>query len=76
MHLLLLSRQRWLYSTRRFRESAWLRAHDLSIADPLECALAIDDEGRASSFRADRWTTSTSAFRGSAPRCPDRGSPS
>lgn len=45
MHLLLLSRQRWLYSTRRFRESARLRAHDLSIADPLECALAIDDEG-------------------------------
>jgi len=41
MRFLLLSRQRWLYSTRRFRESARLRSHDISIADPLECALAI-----------------------------------
>jgi ribosomal protein S6--L-glutamate ligase len=45
MRVLLLSRQRWLHSTRRFRESARLRAHDLSIADPLECALAIAADG-------------------------------
>ncbi|HEY7472185.1 MAG TPA: RimK family alpha-L-glutamate ligase [Gemmatimonadota bacterium] len=45
MRLLLLSRQRWLYSTRRFRESAARRGHDLAIADPLECALAIADGG-------------------------------
>ncbi|MGH7566600.1 MAG: ATP-grasp domain-containing protein [Gemmatimonadota bacterium] len=45
MRFLLLSRQRWLYSTRRFLESARLRAHDLSIADPLECALAIGADG-------------------------------
>jgi ribosomal protein S6--L-glutamate ligase len=45
MQLLLLSRQRWLYSTRRFRECARLRGHDLSITDPLECALTIESEG-------------------------------
>lgn len=45
MRLLLLSRQRWLHSTRRFRESARQRGHDLAIADPLECALTIGDGG-------------------------------
>jgi ribosomal protein S6--L-glutamate ligase len=45
MRFLLLSRQRWLYSTRRFLESARRRAHDLSIADPLECMLAFDVGG-------------------------------
>lgn len=45
MNLLLLSRQRWLYSTRRFRESARARGHELSIVDPLECGLAIGGDG-------------------------------
>jgi ribosomal protein S6--L-glutamate ligase len=45
VRLLLLSRQRWLHSTRRFRESTGRRGHDLTIADPLECALAIDEGG-------------------------------
>lgn len=45
MRLLLLSRQRRLYSTRRFREVARRRSHELSIADPLECALAITASG-------------------------------
>ena len=45
MRLLLLSRQRRLYSTRRFREVSRSRSHQLSIADPLECALAITGTG-------------------------------
>jgi ribosomal protein S6--L-glutamate ligase len=45
MRILLLSRRRWLYSTRRFRETARLRGHEITIADPLECTLAIDEGG-------------------------------
>lgn len=45
MRILLLSRRRWLYSTRRFRETARLRGHEITIADPLECTLAIDAGG-------------------------------
>jgi ribosomal protein S6--L-glutamate ligase len=51
MNLLLLSRQRWLYSTRRFRESARARGHELSIVDPLECGLAIGADGMRLFFR-------------------------
>ena len=42
MRILLLSRRRWLYSTRRFRETARLRGHEITIADPLECMLLLD----------------------------------
>ena len=42
MRILLLSRRRWLYSTRRFRETARLRGHEITIADPLECTLLLD----------------------------------
>jgi ribosomal protein S6--L-glutamate ligase len=42
MRILLLSRRRWLYSTRRFRETARLRGHEITIADPLECTLVLD----------------------------------
>lgn len=45
MRFLLLSRQRWLYSTRRFREVARQRGHQLEIADPLECALELSPDG-------------------------------
>jgi len=45
MRILLLSRRRWLYSTRRLRETARLRSHEITIADPLECALALDPGG-------------------------------
>lgn len=45
MRFLLLSRQRWLYSTRRFREVAQRRGHQLEIADPLECALVLSTDG-------------------------------
>lgn len=45
MRFLLLSRQRWLYSTRRFREVAGSRGHELAIADPLECALELSNDG-------------------------------
>jgi ribosomal protein S6--L-glutamate ligase len=45
VRFLLLSRQRWLYSTRRFREVARQRGHQLEIADPLECALALSNDG-------------------------------
>jgi ribosomal protein S6--L-glutamate ligase len=45
VRFLLLSRQRWLYSTRRFREVARQRGHQLEIADPLECALELSNEG-------------------------------
>ena len=51
MNLLLLSRQQWLYSTRRFRESAGARGHELSIVDPLECGLAIGPGGMRIFFR-------------------------
>ncbi len=51
MNLLLLSRQQWLYSTRRFRESAGARGHELSIVDPLECGLAIGPAGMRIFFR-------------------------
>ena len=51
MNLLLLSRQRWLYSTRRFRETARARGHELSIVDPLECGLAIGADGIRLFFR-------------------------
>lgn len=42
MRILLLSRRRWLYSTRRFRDAARLRGHETTIADPLECTLVLD----------------------------------
>ena len=45
MRFLLLSRQRWLYSTRRFREVAGVRGHDVEVADPLECALELSNDG-------------------------------
>jgi ribosomal protein S6--L-glutamate ligase len=45
VRFLLLSRQRWLYSTRRFREVARQRGHHLEIADPLECALELSNHG-------------------------------
>ena len=51
MNLLLLSRQQWLYSTRRFRESARARGHELTIVDPLECGLAIGADGMRLFFR-------------------------
>lgn len=51
MNFLLLSRQRWLYSTRRFRETARARGHELAIVDPLECGLAIGPEGMRLFFR-------------------------
>lgn len=51
MNLLLLSRQRWLYSTRRFRDSARARGHELSIVDPLECGLSIGPDGLELFFR-------------------------
>lgn len=41
MRLAILSRQRLLYSTRRFRESARSRGHTVRILDPLECTLVI-----------------------------------
>ncbi|HUP00349.1 MAG TPA: RimK family alpha-L-glutamate ligase [Gemmatimonadota bacterium] len=41
MRFLVLSRQRHLYSTRRFREVARRRGHGLGILDPLACTLAI-----------------------------------
>jgi ribosomal protein S6--L-glutamate ligase len=45
VRFLLLSRQRWLYSTRRFREVTRQRGHQLEIADPLECALELSNDG-------------------------------
>jgi ribosomal protein S6--L-glutamate ligase len=51
MNLLLLSRQRWLYSTRRFRDTARARGHELSTVDPLECGLAIGPGGLRLFFR-------------------------
>jgi ribosomal protein S6--L-glutamate ligase len=51
MNLLLLSRQRWLYSTRRFRDTARARGHELSTVDPLECGLAIGPGGLELFFR-------------------------
>ncbi len=41
MRLLLLSRQRRLYSIRRLREAAHAGGHSLRILDPLECTLAL-----------------------------------
>jgi ribosomal protein S6--L-glutamate ligase len=51
MNLLLLSRQRWLYSTRRFRDTARARGHELTTVDPLECGLAIGPRGLRLFFR-------------------------
>ena len=51
MNLLLLSRQHWLYSTRRFRDTARARGHRLSTVDPLECGLSIGPEGLRLFFR-------------------------
>lgn len=45
MRILLLSRQRRLHSTRRFREIARRRSHEILIADPLECSLGITPGG-------------------------------
>lgn len=42
MQLVVLSRQRHLYSTRRFREVVRRRGHGLQILDPLACTLSID----------------------------------
>lgn len=44
MRLLVLSRLRVLYSTRRFREAATGRGHEVRIHDPLECTLLLDRE--------------------------------
>ncbi|HET6362678.1 MAG TPA: RimK family alpha-L-glutamate ligase [Gemmatimonadota bacterium] len=51
MNFLLLSRQRWLYSTRRFRDTARARGYQLSMVDPLECGLAIGPDGVRLFFR-------------------------
>lgn len=42
MRLLVLSRRRFLYSTRRLRESAARRGHEVRIVDPLGCTLLVD----------------------------------
>jgi ribosomal protein S6--L-glutamate ligase len=45
VRVLLLTRRRRIYSTRRFRETVRRRSHDLTIADPLECALSLTPVG-------------------------------
>ena len=46
MRILILSRKRWYYSTRRLREEARRRGHEVLLADPYRCVLLLDDRPR------------------------------
>ena len=46
MRVLILSRKRWYYSTRRLREAALRRGHEVVLADPFRCVLLLDDRPR------------------------------
>ena len=41
MKILILSRKRSLYSTKRFREEGSALGHEIDIADPLKCVLRL-----------------------------------
>lgn len=69
MRLLVLSRQRILYSTRRFREAAVARGHEVRVLDPFACSLAI--ERRPSLYAAGR---KVAGWDCSIPRVGTRGS--
>lgn len=47
MHALVLTRNRYLYATRRIISTLIRRGHDVSIADPLACSAVIDHEPTA-----------------------------
>lgn len=42
MRILILSRKRYYYSTRRLREAALSAGHDVILADPFRCVLLVD----------------------------------
>lgn len=44
MKLIILSRSRTLYSTRRLSEAGRRRGHDIRVIDPCRCALRVDNE--------------------------------
>jgi ribosomal protein S6--L-glutamate ligase len=46
MRILILSRKRWYYSTRRLREAALRQGHEVVLADPFRCVLLLDDQPR------------------------------
>ena len=47
MNILILSRGRTLYSTRRLAEAGRSRGHDVRILDPMDCAIVVDDDAPA-----------------------------
>jgi ribosomal protein S6--L-glutamate ligase len=46
MRILILSRKRWYYSTRRLREEALRIGYEVVLADPFRCVLLLDDRPR------------------------------
>lgn len=53
MKILVLSRKRSLYSTKRLREEGKVLGHEIEVADPLKCVLRLS-EGQASLFVGGR----------------------
>ena len=51
MRIGLLSRSGEIYSTRRLREAAESRGHEVLVADPGRCALGVGAEGRSINYR-------------------------
>ena len=47
MNILILSRGRTLYSTRRLAEAGRSRGHDVRILDPMDCALVVQNDAPA-----------------------------
>ena len=45
MKVLILSRKKRLYSTRRLREEVEKLGHDVLVLDPLKCVLSLKDDG-------------------------------
>lgn len=78
MRIGLLSRSVEIYSTRRLREAAESRRHEVLVADPGRCCLGIGDRGRSITYRGielvgfdaviPRLGTSTNSYGGAVVR--------
>ena len=53
MNIVILSRNKNLYSTRRLIEEAENRGHDVEVIDPLSCDLIIEKKNQQSIIRGN-----------------------
>ena len=61
MNIVILSRNKNLYSTRRLVEEAEDRGHDVQVIDPLNCDLIIEKE-KPSIYYKDRYLNDVDAI--------------